>query len=419
MHMRFVATAEPSSGAPPDAQHRLARGWRFGPLLALVFLGYPLQTAFTLDPTPDRVFLTLGATALFAAAFIWLLWTRGPFRSGLIAPAEAMKRRAAVTCLAALVVALNVGLARGPEWLVLFFHVSAAAGLVLPRRDAYAAVALLAAIGALVGSRADLAFIALPTTAVGLWAIAFSGQVAAVAELRAAREELARRAVADERLRFARDLHDLLGHSLSLITLKNELAGKLLPGEPERAGREVKDAEEVARRALREVRAAVAGYRQPTLREELLGAREMLASAGVACRIENGAHQLPRPVDAVLAWTVREGVTNVIRHSRARHCTVRVTRSDRCVSAEVADDGRGAPKPNAAGAAHAAAAVSPDSPSESQTWPGRRSRQGPVTRAAFGCASAYRSRRISGDGARAARRGSGDGTRRTRRPTRS
>jgi two-component system, NarL family, sensor histidine kinase DesK len=97
------------------------------------------------------------------------------------------------------------------------------------------------------------------------------------------------------------------------------------------------------------VRAAVAGYRQPTLREELLGAREMLASAGVACRIENGAHQLPRPVDAVLAWTVREGVTNVIRHSRARHCTVRVTRSDRCVSAEVADDGRGAPKPNAAG----------------------------------------------------------------------
>jgi len=304
------------------------------------------------DPTPERVLLTLGGAALFGGGFAWLLWTRGPFLSAPAQAAEVMKRRAAVACLAGLVAALNLGLARGPEWLVLFFHTSAAAGLVLPRRDAYPAVGAVAALAAVVGSRADLAFVGLPTAAVGLWATVFTGQVAAVAALRAAREELARRAVAEERLRFARDLHDLLGHSLSLITLKNELAGKLLPGEPERAAKEIKEAEGVARRALREVREAVAGYRQPTLGEELIGAREMLAAAGIAGRIENGAGPLPRPVDALLAWAVREGVTNVIRHSRARHCTVRVARADGSVTAEVADDGRGPPPaPGAVGGA--------------------------------------------------------------------
>jgi two-component system sensor histidine kinase DesK len=344
-----TAPAEGAASVPPAWRRGPTGGWLFGPVLALVFLGYPIQTAFVLEPTPERVLLTLGGAALFAGGFVSLLWTRGPSLSAPAEPAELLKRRAAVACLAALVVALNLGLARGPEWLVLFFHTAAAAGLVLPRRDAYAAVAVLAAVAAAVGSRADLAFVGLPTAAVGLWATAFAGQVAAVAELRSAREELARRAVAEERLRFARDLHDLLGHSLSLITLKSELAGKLLPGEPERAAQEVKEAEEVARRALRDVREAVAGYRQPTLGEELIGAREMLAAAGIAGRIENGAGPLPRPVDALLAWAVREGVTNVIRHSRARRCTVRVVRSDGSVTAEVADDGRGAsPAPDTA-----------------------------------------------------------------------
>jgi two-component system sensor histidine kinase DesK len=177
--------------------------------------------------------------------------------------------------------------------------------------------------------------------ALGLWATAFVGQVATAEELRAAREELARRAVAEERLRFARDLHDLLGHSLSLITLKNELAGKLLPHAPERAAKEIGEAEAVARRALREVREAVAGYRQPTLVEELHGAEEMLAAAGIACRVEYSAGLLPKSVDALLAWAVREGMTNVIRHSRARHCAIRIAREAGMARAEVRDDGRG------------------------------------------------------------------------------
>jgi two-component system sensor histidine kinase DesK len=164
--------------------------------------------------------------------------------------------------------------------------------------------------------------------------------------LRSAREELARLAVSEERLRFARDLHDLLGHSLSLITLKSELAGRLLPQEPEKAEAEIRDIEEVARQALGEVREAVAGYRRPTLEEELAGAGEMLEAAGIACRIENEAGVLPNAVDIVLAWAVREGTTNVIRHSRARHCRILLARDGEEVYAEITDDGDGCQSEN-------------------------------------------------------------------------
>jgi two-component system sensor histidine kinase DesK len=234
--------------------------------------------------------------------------------------------------------------ALGPEWRVLFFyHVNVAAGIMLPKRDAYATTAGIATLTLALGFLSGLAWLVVPAVALGLWATSFVGQVAAVAELRDAREELARLAVAEERLRFARDLHDLLGHSLSLITLKSELAGRLLPAAPEKAAAEVHDIESVARRALREVREAVAGYRRPTLEEELDGAREMLEAAGITCRIENSVDVSSTETDAVLAWVVREGATNVIRHSRARRCEIRLTRDDEEARAEITDDGRGQP----------------------------------------------------------------------------
>jgi two-component system sensor histidine kinase DesK len=117
----------------------------------------------------------------------------------------------------------------------------------------------------------------------------------------------------------------------------------LLPAAPEKAAAEVRDIEGVARRSLREVREAVSGYRQPTLDEELSGAREMLHAAGIACRIENKAGPLPNITDTVLAWTVREGVTNVIRHSRADLCEIRVTQAGEEVCVKVKDDGNGSP----------------------------------------------------------------------------
>ena len=170
---------------------------------------------------------------------------------------------------------------------------------------------------------------------------------------RAAREEVARLAVMTERLRIARDLHDLLGHNLSLIVLKSELARRLVGVSPERAVVEISDVEQVTRSTLQEVREAVGNYRQPTLSNELHGAQEILAAAGIAYRYESDESNesdessqsdletFPTAIEAALAWAIREGVTNVIRHSLAHQCTIRVTRDMYDAHVEVLDDGAG------------------------------------------------------------------------------
>jgi two-component system, NarL family, sensor histidine kinase DesK len=165
-----------------------------------------------------------------------------------------------------------------------------------------------------------------------------------VAILRRTRAELARVAVSEERLRIARDLHDLLGHSLSLITLKAELSQRVLDSDPARAGREMAELEAVARQSLSDVREAVAGYRQPDLAAELGAARQLLTLSGVECRISAPDHfDLPGEVDAVAAWTIREGVTNVVRHARAASATITVIAGHDIVTAEIVDDGPSEP----------------------------------------------------------------------------
>src|SRR5215216_1619337 len=337
--VRVRRVAVSSSDTVTKVLRGLPRGLRLlGPLLGFLFLIYPIRAVLTSDPTPARALFALGGATLFAGVFLWLVWMHEPLPSAAELN-EVRKRRAVIAFLAVLAVALNLIL--GIEWRVLFFHINVAAGIMLLTRDAYVAIAGLAVLTLALGITSGMAWLVLPTVAIGLWATAFIRQVAAVAELGAAREEIARLAVAEERLRFARDLHDLLGHSLSLITLKSELAGRLLPKAPEKAAEEIRDVEGVARRALREVREAVAGYRQPTLDRELEHAREILEAAGIACRSENKAGVLPNAADAVLAWAVREGVTNVIRHSRARSCEIRVMRDGEEVCAEISDDGLG------------------------------------------------------------------------------
>jgi two-component system sensor histidine kinase DesK len=158
-------------------------------------------------------------------------------------------------------------------------------------------------------------------------------------DLHAARGELAHQAVMAERLRLARDLHDLLGHNLSLIALKSELAGRVIEADPARAAQEIRDVEQAARLALRDVREAVAGYRQPTLHAELDAARQLLAAAGIEVTIEAHVAGLDPATDAMLAWAVREGVTNVIRHSRASHCTVQVKHELSLIFVEIVNDG--------------------------------------------------------------------------------
>jgi two-component system sensor histidine kinase DesK len=160
--------------------------------------------------------------------------------------------------------------------------------------------------------------------------------------LKETRAELARAAVAEERLRISRDLHDLLGHSLSLITLKAELAGRVIGTDPERAAQEIAELETVARRSLTEVRQAVSSYRQPSLAAELVSSRRMLASAGTESRIRvPGAYSLPPPVEALLAWTVREGATNIVRHAAAKHAEIVIELTDSTASACLSDDGAG------------------------------------------------------------------------------
>src|SRR5713101_8449427 len=172
----------------------------------------------------------------------------------------------------------------------------------------------------------------------GLDMIGVARMGSAIRELHTARSELARLKVEEERLRLARDLHDLLGHTLSMITLKSELARHLVTEEPDRCTQEISEIERVARQTLREVREAVAGYRQPRLESELDGARQLLEAARIDARLELSTGELPPAIDAVMAWTVREGVTNVIRHSRARHCLIRLVQENGRACAEVIND---------------------------------------------------------------------------------
>jgi two-component system sensor histidine kinase DesK len=243
---------------------------------------------------------------------------------------------------------LAVGGANGSNWVAALVVASAAVGRSVPTlRLVVLGAAFCTAAGlsvylieGMLNSSNTVAFIAPPLAA--CFAYSASRRVDLVNKLRETRAELARMAVADERLRIARDLHDLLGHSLSLITLKAELAGRLLDADPERAAREVADLERVARRSLGEVRAAVTSYRQPRLAAEIAAARHMLAAAGMDCQVHAPASfELPPATDALLAWTVREGTTNVVRHSGARTVTITVGITADQVSAEIADDGVG------------------------------------------------------------------------------
>jgi two-component system sensor histidine kinase DesK len=157
------------------------------------------------------------------------------------------------------------------------------------------------------------------------------------AELVIANDENRRLAISDERNRFARDLHDILGHSLTVITVKAELAQRLLDVDPERARAEVADLEWLSRDALSDVRRAVEGYRELTLPGELARARTALAAAEIDADLPNSTEEVPSAVRELFAWTVREGVTNVIRHSGADKCTVRLSHD----AVEVLDDGCG------------------------------------------------------------------------------
>ena len=143
-----------------------------------------------------------------------------------------------------------------------------------------------------------------------------------MSELDRSRTAHARLSVAEERLRFARDLHDVLGRNLSLIAVQSELAAELARRGDQDAAGQMLQVRQVAHESLREMRAVVSGYRTADLGTELAGAQEVLRSAGMSCRVTGDAAGLPADVQAALGWVVREGTTNIIRHSDATACTI-------------------------------------------------------------------------------------------------
>ena len=168
-------------------------------------------------------------------------------------------------------------------------------------------------------------------------------------KLRRADEEIEHLAKLAERERIARDLHDVLGHTLSLITLKSELARKLVDRDPDRAKQEMLDVENTSRAALSDVREAIRGYRSEGIFAELARARAALETAGVTVECQTATLPLSPAQESVLALALREAVTNVVRHADARRCQVRLFGEKQLCRLEVADDGVGGDAPEGNG----------------------------------------------------------------------
>jgi len=357
--MRLTSRSEPGPEPEPVAGDDIDAGvtglLRYRRLvirvLLLIFLLLPAAALLGSDPlSGDHGFLILGTLA-----FVVLV-----DRTVLVRMPEPGRYERWQWALLPLAVALGAALfaVGGMGWLTALAVASAAVGRITP--DGRATVigllcctGIAVAISAATGLGSGNTVIAGAVVALGnLLAHSAERRNALMYRLNETRAELARAAVAEERLRISRDLHDLLGHSLSLITLKAELAGRVIGTDPERAAREIAELETVARRSLTEVRQAVTSYRQPSLAAELVSCRRMLASAGTECRIRApDAYSLPPAVDALLAWTVREGATNIVRHADAEHAQIVIELTDTAASACLSDDGVGPGKASLPGVA--------------------------------------------------------------------
>jgi two-component system sensor histidine kinase DesK len=304
-----------------------------------------LITFIASGPPADRLWAVVLAAALFTGVCPFTVRTdgRGEGRWLLIV---------IITVLATAVTAADPP----RNWSVLFLYPAVAAGTLLDPRRAVGGVLGVALVAGLttwsVTVDADTAVeIGLQSVLAGAGASIVVRLLLVNRELTAARAQVARLAVVAERERIARDLHDLLGHRLSLITLKAELTRRLLPDHPERAKAEAGDIEAASREALGDVRAAVSAYRRPRLAHELDAARYALETAGVHVDVEvdAGAGHLDDSTDELFGWTVREGVTNIIRHARAGVVSIVIRRGDADDVLEIVNDGASsdAPSPGA------------------------------------------------------------------------
>jgi two-component system sensor histidine kinase DesK len=314
---------------PPFLPPNRTIGWT--PYAWLIYLGFFFIAPLQRGRGAGDWALTIVGTVVFLAAYFRAYWERGPRLLALIA------------FQAALGVAfspVNDGAS------VLFVYAASFAARLDRTRDALRVIAAVMAVAAGTAWATDApgyywvtALVIVPLIA-GV-NIHFTQVGRADAKLRLAQREIEHLAAVAERERIARDLHDVLGHTLSLIILKSELASKLAERDPQRAAREIRDVEQVSRKALGEVREAIRGYRA-TLDDEAARARSLLDAAGIRGEFDLRARPPDRARDEVLALVLRETVTNAVRHSGARVCRVVADASDAACWLVVEDDGRGA-----------------------------------------------------------------------------
>lgn len=319
---------------PQRWAHRGPGRWRAFVWIFLIYLGYTVSELFSDGHSRGGIAFGCVLLAVFIALYVYAMpyAFAGSVRWSYFVPGA----MAAIT----LVYVWTIS----PAGLLMFLYVGVALVLALPPRVSVAPVVVMS-VGVTVlpqyVERWHLPGLQFGTaTSVFFTSLAMYGLRAGMsqnAQLRAARDEVAALATEQERLRIARDLHDLLGHALTTVTLKAELASRLVARDPDRAAAEMAEVAELGRQGLADVRAAVGGYREVSLITELATAREVLRAAGMSAELPAAVDRVPGELRELFGWVVREGVTNVVRHSRAAH--VRVCLEDRAI--EVVDDGRG------------------------------------------------------------------------------
>ena len=303
------------------------------PYLWLLFLLFFLLPYVSALPSTRDVLLIAATMALFLPLYFVHFW----LRNGRVLP------------LIGVTVALGVAWAPyNPGASTLFIFAASMCGAIDARRAAFATLAAVLAVAALLVPLFGLPLnylvpALLVGTPCGIAAIMDAGLRRSREQLLRKQEEVEHMATIAERERISRDLHDLLGHTLSLITLKAELAGKLFERDPAACRREIADIERSARSALGEVRSAVTGYRHSGLLHEVASARAALLSAGVELRTELAPLVLPSATENVLALALREAVTNIVRHAGASRCSVSMASETGTLVFRVVDDGRAQP----------------------------------------------------------------------------
>jgi two-component system sensor histidine kinase DesK len=336
------------AGAREEGIPGVGSPWRW--FFSGVWLIYLIQPVADLFQRHDAVWIAGGVVITLAFCVIYMP----------VLMFSDTRPRLAVYGLGVLAVLAAVAcVVYGKSWTPLWIYVSAASGMVLTsvydRRRAYLSVLAITGCYLLFCRITHLDMgttlaVLVPVLLIGLAMVGFRLQLTLMRQLAQARETVAKLATNEERLRLARDMHDLTGQSLSMITLKSELAAKRLAKLPSSAERdsvlaELGDIGRVSRQTLHDIREAVSGYRRPTLAIEVITARNALEAAGIALDDDAGltlrSGNFDPDAEAVLAWCLREAVTNVIRHSHARHCRIRLAERIGEVSLEVTDDGRG------------------------------------------------------------------------------